>query len=100
MHDLSITATHSQRILEHIANVTGLLKGIDISNAVGLSYKATIDALNTLLNQGRVARIGAKSATRWTGVVVDCAPMRLEDYWHGRRAPHPPGGSPRSGTRP
>ncbi len=102
MKALGSTDTHRARITGHINATPGLLKAIDISNAVGIGYKTTIDALNTLLQTDRVIRHGAKSGTRWSSVIlpVDDAPMRIEDYWHGRRVPPHPGGESASGYPP
>ncbi|GAA4032017.1 hypothetical protein GCM10022212_33510 [Actimicrobium antarcticum] len=95
MKALDSTDTHRARIAGHINAAPGLLKAIDISNAVGIGYKTTVDALNNLLQTGRVVRHGAKSGTRWSRAIIpaDEAPLRVEDFWHGQRVAPTPGGS-------
>jgi hypothetical protein len=91
MNGLTSTDTHRARILRYLDATPGHLKAIEISTAVAIGYKTTIDALNWLRQSGRVVRHGAKSGTRWASAIVpaDSKPLRIEDFW---RRPPPPGG--------
>lgn len=54
------------RVLAVVDNAKRPLTGIEVARAVGAPYKPTIDALNALLNHGKVERLGRKFTARWT----------------------------------
>lgn len=60
------TSTVRARVLAIVNEATRPLPGIEIARAAGIPYKPTIDALNMLLNYGKVHRIGRKHTARWT----------------------------------
>lgn len=55
-------------MLAVIASSSHPLTGNEIAVAANLDYKKTIDALNGLLNYGRVSRTGHKFTARWSRV--------------------------------
>lgn len=67
--------TYRQRVLAVIADANACLTGHDIASRSGLSYRQTIDALNELLNQGRVARTGRKFSARWCPLTDPIDPL-------------------------
>ena len=60
--------TFRMRVLAVLESSPVTLTGREISLATGVPYKQTIDALNGLLNYGRVSRTGHKFTARWSRV--------------------------------
>jgi hypothetical protein len=84
--------------------------GREVASMTGLRYKSAIDALNRLLDMGRVYRLGRTHTARWTTTpphdpALDAA-AALDAAWFGaaraagRRhsTPTPPGGRGEAGT--
>lgn len=59
------TVPFRMRVLAVVDNAKRPLAGIEVARAVGAPYKPTIDALNALLNHGKVQRQGRKFTARW-----------------------------------
>lgn len=84
--------------------------GREVATLAGLNYKSAIDALNRLLDMGRVYRLGRTHTARWTttpphDTELDAA-KALDAAWFGaaarratRRRPPPPGGCPEATPR-
>lgn len=85
--------------------------GREVASMAGLRYKSAIDALNRLLDMGRVYRLGRTHTARWTTTpphdpALDAA-AALDAAWFGaararstgsHRPPHP-GGRAKPGPR-
>lgn len=56
------------RVLAVVNRTPRPLTGIEIAKAAKVPYKSTIDALNSLLNNGKIERIGRKHTARWSWV--------------------------------
>jgi 2-methylcitrate dehydratase PrpD len=57
--------TYRQRVQLVIETANACLTGHAIADLTGLTYRQTVDALNALVNQGRIARTGRKFTARW-----------------------------------
>lgn len=59
----------------------------EISRATGIPYKATIDALCSLRNEGKVVRQGRKFTAKWGSPALQDkqheAAKQLQDIFHG-----------------
>ena len=78
------TSTVRARVLAIVEKATRPLSGIEIARAAGIPYKPTIDALNMLLNYGKVHRIGRKHTARWTRVnAAGASTLRHLDAFFG-----------------
>lgn len=60
--------TNRQRVLSVVADAQASMTGHEIATRAALTYRQTIDALNDLLNQGRIARTGRKFSARWAAL--------------------------------
>ena len=60
--------TYRMRVLAVVESSPHALTGREIAQAACMSYKQTIDALNSLYNYGKVQRHGRKFMARWSRV--------------------------------
>ena len=65
---VAATLTYRQRVQSVIESAQACLTGHDIATRTGLTYRQTVDALNALVNQGRISRTGRKYTARWCPV--------------------------------
>lgn len=77
------TSTVRARVLAILDAATRPLSGIEIARTAGLPYKPTIDALNMLLNYGKVHRIGRKHTARWVKHLPETHAARHLDAFFG-----------------
>lgn len=69
-------------ILQHLDACGQFLPAREIAAALGLPYKAVVDALNALHSQGRVARRGRKFSAAWGGPAGLAPGTAATDGWN------------------
>lgn len=75
---------YREAVLKIISTAPYPTTGLAISQAAGLTYRQTIDALNALHNMSRVTRTGRKFTARWSAVTPIASPtLLLEQAFRG-----------------
>jgi hypothetical protein len=76
------------RALQAINGSSEWLTAARVAQITGMSYRQTIDALNALHNEARIARHGRKFTARWGSLQLvqhdpaDAAASLLQTYFH------------------
>ena len=67
----SVSITYRAAVLRIVQASEQCQTGQAIAQATGLSYRQTVDALNALLNAGKIRRQGRKYTARWCRILPD-----------------------------
>lgn len=84
-----MSASYRNTIIDYLGQINGYVTGRDISLALGIPYKATIDALNALHRMARVSRRGEKASATWGSAkltkcsLCDAGWEHLAKVWFG-----------------
>lgn len=62
---MSTQSRYRQAIVAYLDDHDSFISARDITTALNLPYKTTVDALNALHNMERVARVGRKFSAKW-----------------------------------
>lgn len=79
------------RALHAVNAAPGWLTAACVAQITGMSYRQTIDALNALHNEARIARHGRKFTARWGSLQLvqpdpaDAAASLLHAFFHAAR---------------